>query len=293
MEDRKLTVLRVVGYVLFFLFFFVVFLYLKFPYNAIKDTVLQKLETGSSLRVEMDDFAPDKLTGVEARGIRVYALKGDRTFLVVQLDRVRARLAILPLLTGRVRLAVDLDAYQGNMEGQFSKSGRVSDLDLRFSNINLGLYDLTEVLGFVGKLKLDGILGGLITGHFDGADLNATSAEAQLQLQGMKLAESSIYGITTPELSFEPATLKLELDKRALKIVEGKLTGDQMEVELGGRMTLRDDLMKSNYNYFLKFKPSAAFEDQFGPYLSMMKNKDRGGFYRINLTGSPSSPRFR
>ena len=85
----------------------------------------------------------------------------------------------------------------------------------------------------------------------------------------------------------------MELGSRSLKIAEGTLNGDQMSVVLGGRMTLRDNVAQSNFAYHLKFKPAGDLQKQFGPMISAMKKKDRDGYFRINLTGSPSNPRFR
>ena len=294
MAGKKDKILKAAGYVCFFMFFFIFFLYLSFPYDALKDRMLQSFQGNSAFKLEMDSFSPSLITGAEGKGVRIVTVSNGKPLIVAKLDRAKMRIKILPLILGRVRISFNVDAYRGNLQGQWSKSGKISEMNVAFSNLDMGLYDFSQTLASVGDVKLLGILGGSVKGHFDSVDPNASTASVELDFKNLKMAPSTISGMPIPELAFQPAAVKMEMSKRGLNVTQGTLKGDQMEAELSGRMTVRDDFQNSNLNFNLKFKPSEELEKQFGPYLGMVNKKpDRTGYYRTNLVGTIASPRFR
>lgn len=293
MNDTTKLVLRIAGYTAFFAVFFAYFLYLGFPYDAVKDMAVQKIEENSRLRLEILHVAPDMFSGFNLRDVRIYHEDAVATQMVGKIDKANVDLGLLSLIGGALKLGLDLDLYEGNISGKVREGGGVLDADLKIENVNLSRYDLSPFLAKIGDFRINGILNGALDLHYDQADLKAAKGTVELDAQGLRLAETNVYGFKIPAITFEPSTIRLDLGSRALKIVDGKLNGDNVSVVLGGRMTLRDDLSRSNFSYHLKFKPSGELDEQFGSMLSAVKKKDREGFYRINLTGSPANPRFR
>lgn len=293
MTERRLLILRIAGYLTFFMVLFGYFLYLGFPYNAIKDTVIEKIEENSPIRIEILSFSPNMLAGFNFRDVRIYHEKTFGTKLVAKIDRAKVRVGFFSLIRGALKLSVDLELYGGQLKGKLRHGTGASDVNLTLANLDLSRYDLSPFLAKVGDFSLLGQLGGEVQLHLDRVDLQKAKGAIDLNLDGFGLRETAVYGFKIPELHFDPSVLKLELGSKALKIVEGNLKSQEMEVDLGGRMSLRDELAKSSLSYFLKFKPSGTLEDQFGELLKMVKKKDREGFFRVNLSGSLSAPRIR
>ena len=85
MKERLLAlrpiILRVIGYPLFFLFFFVVFLYATFPWDRLREAIVAAAEaprvspsgraTPSNMELAIGSLSPTFLPGVEARDVRV------------------------------------------------------------------------------------------------------------------------------------------------------------------------------------------------------------------------------
>ena len=71
MAGKKDKILKAAGYVCFFMFFFIFFLYLSFPYDALKDRMLQSFQGNSAFKLEMDSFSPSLITGAEGKGVRI------------------------------------------------------------------------------------------------------------------------------------------------------------------------------------------------------------------------------
>ena len=293
LTERRKRVLQIAGYVALFLVLFAYFLYLGFPYAAITNRVVGRFQGQSQARVEIASIAPDFLTGFKLRDVRVYHGDAANGRLVAKVDVARVRIGLFSLLRGALNLSLTADLYGGNISGKIRHGSKVMDADLGFHDVNLGQFGLSSLLAEYGDFKFDGLIGGQVKLHYDAADLKNATGNAEIKFQNFRLADATIYGAKIPAVVFEPATLKLDLGSRALKVVEGRFKGTGMEVEFGGRMTLRDDLEKSTLSYFLKFKPTGQLEERFGQILEQVKKKERDGFYRVNLIGSLSAPRFR
>jgi type II secretion system protein N len=293
MTERRKRILRIAGYAAYFVALFAYFVYLGFPYAAITNRVISRLQASSQLRIEVAGIAPDLFSGFKLRDVRIYHGEAVGSGLIAKLDVARVRVGLLSLLRGNVRMKLRADLYGGTVAGAVRYGNKVADVDLTLADLTFGQYDLSPFLGKFGDFRLDGKIGGVLQAHYDAADLKAATGKADLKFDGLRVAETTVYGVKVPAIAFQPSALKLELGSRAVKVVEGKFKGDNMEVDLGGRMTLRDDFGKSNFSFFLKFKPTGELAGQFGGMLDVLKKKDREGYYRVNLTGTPSAPRFR
>ena len=293
MGDRKAAILRGIGYSLFFLFFFVVFVYLGFPYGALKAQALEKLEKNSDFRVEIGAIVPRLLSGFVLRDVRIYHDEAAGNKMIGQIDIARIGVGLIAALRGRVNLSLDIEAYGGRVEGDVAGSNGRLQADVAMTGLDLSRYDMTPFLKNYGQFRLGGILGGKIAFDYDQADVKAATGTILLDTNGLSLADTKVYGMDLPALAFQPAPLELTLENRTLRIAKGDLVGDGMDVSIGGRMNLRDDLSRSNLNFSLKFKPKGELETQFGPMIDAVKKKDRDGFYRVTLSGTPARPRMR
>ena len=293
MSDRGRLVLRLIGYAAFFLVLFVYFLYLNFPYSSVKNRIIDQVQAGTRFRMEILSLAPDLFTGFKLRDVRIYHGDAVGSQLVAKLDTARIRIGLLSLIRGAVDVSLDVQLYEGSIRGSVRQGELVTDVDLTFEGLDVSQYDLSPFLGRFGEFNIQGLLGGFMQMHYDREDLQSATASAQLNIDGLRMVDSTVQGFEMPDIAFEPGVLKLELGSRALKIIEGDFTGDNMDVVLGGRMTVRDNMARSQFSYYLKFRPSGDLEDRFGELLQAFRRRDREGYYRINLTGSPSAPRFR
>ena len=107
--------LRFMGYSTFFWTFFWLFAYLTFPYERVRDRIVQEVEfpkdargnrRPSGYQLEIVDLQPSWFTGIEARGVRIIKpAEGEDPTVDVLLEEVNARISLLSLLTGTAALA--------------------------------------------------------------------------------------------------------------------------------------------------------------------------------------------
>src|SRR3712207_703926 len=133
MKGRLITFAKWAVYPVFYLFCLTAFGYLTFPYDRLKDRLIaefdrrqQKRSPGPPQRLEIDSLDGYWFTGIEATGVRLILppstdassrssaaafssgdaakAEGPPKPSVIAADEAHARVRILPLLIGRVRI---------------------------------------------------------------------------------------------------------------------------------------------------------------------------------------------
>ncbi len=147
--------LRVLGYVFFFLFAFVAFTYLTFPYDRVRDFVVHQVELavpGSEL--EIVSLEPAWVTGIEAHGVRLRLpaepVEPPRPGAApsteprrpvrpsVTIPYLYARLSILSYLLGTTEVVFEAEVDGGGtIEGVLSDAGTSSHLTTHIQAVDL------------------------------------------------------------------------------------------------------------------------------------------------------------
>ncbi len=138
MKERLLALrpvlLRAVGYPLFFLAFFVVFLYATFPYDRLKEVIIAQAEAPkvsasgrtvpSGMELSIGSLGPTFFPGLKAKNVTVTYLPtapGARpTFM--HIDEAVVHVSLIALLLRRANVSFDIDGMGGNVEGSLSWS---------------------------------------------------------------------------------------------------------------------------------------------------------------------------
>ena len=211
MTDRARLALQITGYAAFFLLMFVLFLYLGFPYGAIKDLAVQRIEDKTAFRVEIQSFEPNLFTGLHVKDVKVYHNEAVGNQLVAHIEEAKLRFGLMALLADNLNLALDVDMYGGNLSGKIKAGKKTADVDLTFSKIDLGKYDLSPFLSRFGDFRLSGLVDGLVDVAYDAADLRAAKGAAELNFNGLQMEETEVYGMKIPLLNFEPSKIRWSL----------------------------------------------------------------------------------
>lgn len=147
--------LRVTGYVFFFLFSFVTFTYLTFPYDRVRDFVVHQIELAlPGSEVEIVSLEPAWLTGIEARGVRIRlpaepveptrpgaggASEARRPVRPsVTVPYLYARLSILSYLLGTTEVVFEVETDGGGtIDGSVTDAGTESHLTAHLDAVDL------------------------------------------------------------------------------------------------------------------------------------------------------------
>lgn len=147
--------LRVTGYVTFFVFSFVAFVYLTFPYDRVRDFVVHQVELAMpGAELEIVSLEPAWLTGIEAQGVRLRlpadpaadpprpsgaegeARRPPRPS--VTLPYLYARASILSYLLGTTEVVFEVEVDGGGtIEGVVSDDGAQSHVTAHLENVDL------------------------------------------------------------------------------------------------------------------------------------------------------------
>ena len=136
MKERLLALrpvlIRAVGYPLFFLFFFVVFLYVTFPYDRLKEVIIAQAEaprvspsgrtTPSGMELTIGSLGPSCFPGLKAKNVTVTYLPqgpgGRPTFM--HIDTAVVHVSLFGLLFGNANVSFDIEGMGGEVEGSLS-----------------------------------------------------------------------------------------------------------------------------------------------------------------------------
>ncbi|HEY1959659.1 MAG TPA: type II secretion system protein GspN [Polyangiaceae bacterium] len=254
-----------VGYPLFYLFTFVIFLRIFFPYDKVKERIVstfnsQQRPGPGQQQLAIDEVSGWWLTGIRIKGLRLTSAPGpmaeaDAKPTVLVIDEVRAKLGVLSAIVGHTDLSFHVDAFGGSIDGSFFQNpDKERDVEADFDGVDLSKVDaLTDLLGLPvlgtakGTLKLDmpeaKASKGTGTLQVDIADVAIGDGKAKLK-----------NALDWPKMSVGPLTLTAEAKDGVLKITKLAAGGKDLELSGDGKIQMRDLAMESTADIGLKFK---------------------------------------
>ena len=122
-KDRvKSILLYGVAAPLFFLFSVVVGAYWTFPYDHLRDFIVQEAERGGTMHLEIEELSPSWVTGVELENVRLSNVpEGSADPVVMEIPHAEARVSLLALLGGTTELSYAAElAGNSRIEGSWS-----------------------------------------------------------------------------------------------------------------------------------------------------------------------------
>lgn len=342
MKERLKKIAKGLLYPLFYLFCLALFGYLTFPYNRLKDRLIaefdrlqSKKSQSAQQRLEIDDLTSYWFTGVKAKGVRVYippdepkggfdsasmakaalATMGSPEDApkesVLAVDVVEARLRILPLLLGRVRVAFWASAFGGTVDGVVPVGGSSGPVEVELADLDIGAIDpLVQLVGLplkgtaAGKLELTASEGKFnkANGTLDVAITGASIGDGKTKWKGQ---------LALPEARLGEISITAEAKEGTLKITKLASTGPDVELIGEGSVKVKEPWNDSVMDLYVRFKFSDAYRDKNDNTRSLLgapgaalpglieivepkvkRAKRTDGFYGFHVTGPLKRPKF-
>jgi len=325
MSPRLRRGLELAGYAAFYLFALLVFAYVTFPYERLRDRIVQEFnqrQTGpDALRLELDELDSYWLSGVEAEGIRLISPPKPSTAApeagaVVQtptamsIDSAHARVGMFGLLFGNINLTFGADAFGGSISGRTSESDGAREVELDLDELSLAEAPL---LGSAVGLPVAGTVSGRL--EFVLPEGKLAKGDGVISLKGTDLSVGDGKAkiretIALPKIEAGELTIEGQATAGQLKIETLSAKGPDLELESEGSVRLRDPMPTSVLNLTARFRFTERYTGKnemtralFGTPGSSMpglfdldpKNKraKRGdGFYGWRASGALSQPTF-
>lgn len=274
LSAAKLKYLKWVGYAFAYVVVFVLFAYISFPYERLRQYVVSSYNAKQTLppqnRLEIDSLSWSwRFPGIVAEGVRLVVppppvTEGEKPppprYLEAQEVFVSA--SALALLSGAREASFGAQALDGDIAGWASDSSAGRRLELQLDGVNPG--SIPQLASTVG-LPLAGSLSGHIS--LDIPEGNVAKAEGTVDLA----AEDLVIGdgkakiqntIALPELHMGAFVLKAQVSGGRLKIDECTAQGRDLELALSGSIRLRPKLENSVADLELKFSFAEKYRNQ-------------------------------
>ena len=281
----ELRQLRWVAYGGAYLFTFVVFAYISFPYDRLRQHVISMYnvaQTGPNPdRLEIDSLSWSwHFPGIVAQGVRLVVPPPEAKSApevtvdasaeevrppapqVLEASKVYVSLSPFAFLTGARAASFGAQALGGEISGWARDSAELRRLELQLDGINPGA--VPQLAAAIG-LPLSGRLSGHIA--LDLPENNLMKAEGTVELA----AEDLVLGdgkakiqnmIALPELHMGAFTLKAGITGGRMKLDECVAQGKDVDLALTGGLRLRKRLESSLAELELKFSFSDKYKSQ-------------------------------
>jgi type II secretion system protein N len=336
MKERLRRIAKWAVYPAFYFACLALFGYLTFPFGLLKDRLIaefaRKAKPGQ--RLEIEKLSSYWFSGVELTNVKLvlppdepapsgFGYSGGGDFggaipaaaapkeMVIVIDEAHARVRLLPLLIGRVRLSFWASAMGGEVRGVAPIGGSGGDLEVELTKIDLGKIEpLAQTLGLplkgtaTGKLALSAV-----DGKFSKADGSLDLSVADILVGDGK---TKIQGILElPAMRVGTLTLTAEAKEGVLKVTKLAAQGADVELIGDGRITTKEPWNDSQSDLYLRFKFTDAYRtknettksllgDPTSPLPGliemqvpkMKKAKRADGFYGWHMHGALKNPKF-
>lgn len=311
--STKQKVIIGLGAAALFAISFVLFAYWTFPYDRLRDYLVQEVEAPagpdgtrrpSGVELTIGSLEPSWLTGVELESVRVSkrAESPEDTPIELFVEEASVRIGLLALIGGSTSIGYDAVLAGGEIEGEYEESAESTRLAAEITDINVR--QLGVLRGLVG-LPVIGTLNGTVdltiaetpaqtqgTASLRINNLAIGDGRAKLMLEGLR------DGLTVDRLDAGTLELELAVASGTARVTKLRADGPHIELDGSGTIALRRPLGSSRLDLTMRLKIKDAYRQQsdrtralfslmdFNPRLRAARTPDGALQYRI--TGSPS-----
>jgi len=264
-SPKTQSILRRVGYPLFYVLALLVFVRCSFPYDRIgqKAAALyneaEAKKTGRRLQIEsMNGYW---LFGIRASGVKFIGAPPEpddegkvRPAPVSELDRVYATIGPLGYIFGKKRVWFGAYAQDGSVVGRFRDEKDERQIAIELAA--MGVEDI-PLLGDTVGIPMMGQANGKLDLVFPEKRLSLTEGTIELSIENLEIGDgkTKIRGfIALPRLQAGRLDLVAEVEEGRLKIEKLEAKGPDFELEVSGQVRLRDEFERSIAELSMRFK---------------------------------------
>lgn len=299
-----------VGYPAFFLFSFLLFAYWTFPWDRVRDFIVQEVENPrgpggrrepSGFQLEIVDLSPSWGTGVNLTGVRLVRmpLTPDERPVDVTFEELNLRVGVLAALFGSIDLSFDAIVAGGDVRGRYERSDDAMSIEAKLENINLRRL---SILRAYLPLPLEGRLSGDVDLDLP-ADPSGAEGRLSLSLEGLKVGDGQAKlsfegmgdGLTVEQIDAGDLRLVAAVQNGVLEIERMSARGPDMELGGAGQLRLLPRLGSSRLDLLLRLAFTEDYKTRSprtsGLFMLLDNNplvraaKAPDGAYQIRLGG--------
>jgi len=286
-ELSPTTALKWLGYPLFFLFCFIVFAYWTFPYERLRDRLIE--EAGDrGYELEIIDLGPSRLSGVTLEGVRlVLPAEGDQPPVDLIFDELTVRASLLSALSDRKSFSFSADLAGGQADGDVAFGEKELEVDAEFEEIEL---KRIPALRRFTKVPVFGQLGGEISLAMP-EEVAESEGAVDVTVEGMRLGNGEAKveipgwgGLTLDEANAGDLRIEATIEEGTADIETLEADGEDLKLDVLGYVKLARPLKRSQFNLLLKAKVEESYKERSPKVATMFELAQSGRDYQAALT---------
>jgi type II secretion system protein N len=304
---------------------FLLFLYLSFPFNVVKEVVVSKtneilIQQQLPIRVSVGDFNLKFPVGISLEDIQLTNV--NEPLATVKIGRASFSFHVLPLLIGQLEGDLRLTQSGGSLDVSIgssiaglvkltrSPSALLPSGSMRATFVNFEVRPFIDnALAFVRsgnspmlqtiqpflRTEVSGQISG--SAHFDlpeiGESLDRATADLDFKIN-QAYFEMRDETLAIPRQEFSEARIKLKLIKKSIEIpTDTRLLANDIGINLSGRMNVSDNFLINDVKLKLGLTLKGKIEENFKTLLPIILGCDLskmvGGKMDVELSGNFSA----
>lgn len=242
--------------------------------------VVERLLAREGYTFHAEKFGKAFPLGISARGVTIGTNRGE----VLRLDRVTARPALLPLLTGKVTVVGNAAIGAGRISFAYPlRSGGNGSIEAR----EVRLEDIPFFRTATGA-DVKGLL--TVDASFAGAG-QRTSGELRLEIKDADVRGVKISGIPLPDAAYDTIRGMVRTASGRAALDSFTLQGKEIYIRLKGSIPLVTPPGASRLNLTLELMPQPAFMDRQKLVFALLaKYMVTPGHYQLPVRGTLAKP---
>jgi type II secretion system protein N len=292
MARRQRIILQTLAYTLYGLVVCLVFLYLIFPYDLLR----QRLEgfPSDDLQLTIASLQPDFPPGLQCRQVRLLAPQTLSSRALAQIDTLQAHPNFFALLSSMLDVHLDARLYSGHLEGNVrtavADEASPWEIQVRFSDVQVEQHPLVQK---DNKAFLRGRLEGDAVATLDSAGL-LQQGFVNLRLQPLVFIGNE--GLQLPlqqEITCDSLQSQLQLKAGQLHIASFNCRGDDLNIQVRGNVQWQHPLANSLLDLNIQVRSENTYKQELDLIGTLVRRRpDRRGILSFSVRGTLRQPRF-
>lgn len=289
------VIFQVLGYLLFGLVVYAVFVYLMFPYDLLRQRLVDRFSQGT-VQVDIARLQPTFPPGLALQRVRVMGKGPNLPEEVVQLQTLRAWPRWLSMLSETKDVRFEGALYDGNIAGEFhyaTVNGEPSwQSEAQFEGLDVARYPLLQQLQSNDKLAVQGRLSGEATAKLN-ARFQLEQGEIAFQLKPAVFVPGEAARIPLrKDIPCQTLTGEVTMTLRQWEIDDLVCQGEDVFVDLRGTVRPRRPVENSVLNIRMELRSDQAFKPELDLIRTLVRQRPSpDGSLKFGLRGPLSRPR--
>jgi type II secretion system protein N len=290
------TIFQVLAYILYGLLAFIAFVYMMFPYDLLRQRVIERASQGA-LQLDIASLSPTFPPGLTLRDVRVAIPQPSAASQVLSLQTLRAWPQWLTLFSPTKGVRFSGQFYDGRIAGDVRYTQRDGatywESVAQFNDLDVARHHLLQEMQQTKKLTVQGRLSGTAstrlteTGQFEQGDL-----KFEMKPAIFTPGEASRL-LVRKQLPCDNLNATARLTQREWQIEELTCQGDDISIDLRGTFRPRSPWSASLPNLRVALQSESTFQPELNILSQWALQRPLGedGMVKFGLRGRLDNPR--